>query len=152
MDGRSTDRVMGEDADGLPDLALLPAEKDPPPCGGRGTERPAGCGVNLAPLDCPSGPRLADGTEVFRAPKFCEAVGLDAPAGGVILLAVGRDVTPAGGLAAGEPALDPSMLLRVGDTSGLLILALDKPRTALGVIFAVFPRTESPCSSVFREI
>src|ERR1700685_2505662 len=150
--GRGTDRDIGEDADGPPDLAVLPLESDPPLCGGRGTERPAGCGMDLAPLDCPSGPRPADGAAVFRAlPIFCEAAGLDAPAGGVMLLAIGREVTPADGLAAGRPAFDPSMLLRVGDTSGLLMLALDKPRTALGVILAVFPRTDSPCSRVFRE-
>lgn len=100
--GRGTDRVMGEDADGPPDLAPLPAESDPSLCGGRGTERPAGCGIDLALLDTPSGPRLADGAAVLRAaPGFCEVVGLEALAGGVILLTVGREVTPADGLAAG---------------------------------------------------
>lgn len=152
LDGRGTDRDIGEVADRLPSLAVLPVESAPPLCGGRGTKRPAGWGVDLALLDCPWGPRLADGAAVFRAlPMFCEYAGLEAPAGGVILLTVGREVTPAGGLAAGAPAFDPSTLLRVGDTSGLLILALDKPRTALGVILAVFPRTDSPCSRVFRE-
>jgi hypothetical protein len=100
--GRGTDRDIGEDADWPPDLAVLPAESDPPLCGGRGTERPAGCGMDLAPPNCPSDPRLADGAAVFRAfPIVCEADGLDAPAGGVIRLMVGREATPAGGLAAG---------------------------------------------------
>jgi hypothetical protein len=31
------------------------------------------------------------------------------------------------------------------------MLALDNPRIALGEILAAFPRTESPCSKVFRE-
>jgi hypothetical protein len=57
--------------------------------------------MDLAPLDAPSGARLADGAAVLRAPGFCEAVGLEALAGGVILLTVGREVTPADGLAAG---------------------------------------------------
>jgi hypothetical protein len=93
-----------------------------------------------------------DGAVALRAPpRFGEAAGLDAPAGGVIRLTVGREVTPADGLAAGRPALDPRTLLRVGDTSGLLILALDKPRIALGVILAVFPRTGRPRSKVLRE-
>jgi hypothetical protein len=100
--GRGTDRDMDEFAGGPPYLAVLPVESDPPLCGGRGTDRPAGCGVDLALPNDPSGERLADGAAVFRPlPKFCEAAGLDAPAGGDILLTVGRDVTPAGGLAAG---------------------------------------------------
>jgi hypothetical protein len=147
--GRGTDRGIGDAADGFADL---PAESDPALCGGRGTERPAGCGMDLALLDAPSGPRLADGAAVLRAvPGFCEAVDLEKLAGGLILLTVGREVTPADGLAAGWPAFDPSTLARVGETSGLPILALDNPRIALGEILAAFPRTERPCSKVFRE-
>jgi hypothetical protein len=64
---------------------------------------------------------------------------------------VGREVTPVDGLAAGWPAFDPSTLARVGEASGRPILALDKPRSALGETFTVLPRTESPCSKVLRE-
>ena len=100
--GRGTDRAMGEDVPRVPDLVALPAERDPPLCGGRGTERPAGCGIDLALFDAPSGARPADGGAVLcAAPTFCEAVGLEALAGGVILLTVGREVTPPDGLAAG---------------------------------------------------
>jgi hypothetical protein len=63
--GRGTDRDKGELADGLPNLALLPDESDPALCGGRGTERPAGCGIDLALFDGPSGARAADGAAVL---------------------------------------------------------------------------------------
>jgi hypothetical protein len=160
--GRGTDRDIGdprddeprgdEPKDDSPGRAPIPLERERSLCGGLGTERPAGCGIDLALLDCPSGPRFIDGAAVLRAaPMFCDAAGLEAPAGGVIRLTVGREVTPDDGLDAGKPAFDPSTLLRVGDASGLPILALDKPRTALGVIFAVFPRTGRPRSRVLRE-
>lgn len=97
--GRGTDRDIGELADELP---YLPAESDPSLCGARGTVRPAGCGMDLALFNDPSGARPADDAPVLRAaPMFCETAGLEAPAGGVILLTVGREVTPADGLAAG---------------------------------------------------
>jgi hypothetical protein len=146
--GRGTDRGIGDAADGFADL---PAESDPALCGGRGTERPAGCGMDLALFDSPSGAWLMEGAVLWTDPRLCEAADLEKLAGGVILLTVGREVTPADGLAAGWPAFDPSTLARVGETSGLPMLALDNPRIALGEILAAFPRTESPCSRVFRE-
>jgi len=79
---------------------------------------------------------------------FCAAVGLDELAGGVILLTVGREATAADGLAAGKPAFGPSMLARVGDTSGLLML--DRFRKLLGEILAAFGPTGKPRSRVFR--
>src|ERR1700685_2707945 len=43
--GRGTDRDIGEDADGPPDLAVLPLESDPPLCGGGGAGAAGGCGL-----------------------------------------------------------------------------------------------------------
>jgi hypothetical protein len=112
-------------------------------CGGRGTKRPAGCGIDLALLD--------DGAATLwaGAPVFCAAVGLEELAGGVIRLIVGREATAADGLAAGSPAFGPSMLARVGETSGLLIL--ERFRRLLGEILAAFGPTGKPRSRVFRE-
>lgn len=101
-----------------------------------------------------SGMRAVDSAAVLRAvavPMFRAAVDLEKLAGGVILLTVGREATPAGGLAAGRLAFAPSTLARVGEMPGLLILALERLRTALGVILAMFPRTGRPRSSVLPE-
>jgi hypothetical protein len=68
--------------------------------GGRGTKRPAGAGIDLALLDCPSGARLDVGVAVLRAGELPMVLGLAEVAGGVILLTVGREVTAADGLAA----------------------------------------------------
>jgi hypothetical protein len=77
-------------------------------------------------------------------------LGLAELAGGVILLTVGRDATAADGLAAGKPALGPSMFSRVGETFGRLMLALDRFRKALGEVLAAFAATGNPRSRVFR--
>jgi hypothetical protein len=153
--GRGTDRDIDEDegaiAPDLDDIAgLLTPRLDiaefPMLCGGRGTDRPAGCGVDLAPLD--SGPRFPAAVVVPR-PVFCEAVNLEALAGGVILLTVGLEATPAPGLAL---AVDPpSTLERVGDAFGRPILELDRFRKAPFEMLARLPATGSPCSRVFRE-
>jgi len=71
--------------------------------------------------------------------------------GGVILLAVGREVIPEAGRAAAMPAFDPSMLARVGEIFGRSRLALDKFRKALLGTLTRLPATDSPRSSVFRE-
>jgi len=124
-------------------------------CGGRGTLRPAGCGMDLAPTGC--SPRFAGDVAVLRAigvPLLRDeaaADGLDEVLGGVIRLTVGRETVAADGCAAGKPAFGPSMLARVGDTFGLPILALDRFRKALGETLAAFAETESPCSRVLRE-
>ena len=76
-------------------------------------------------------------------------LGLAELAGGVILLTVGREVTPDDGLAAGWPALDPSVFSRVGETSGRLML--DRFRNALGETCAEFEATGKPRSRVFLE-
>ncbi len=125
-------------------------------CGGRGTLRPAGCGMDLAPLGC--SPRFVSDVAVPRAigvPLLRdEAVaddGLDEVLGGVIRLTVGREAVAADGCAAGKPAFGPSMLARVGATFGLPILALERFRKALGETLAAFADTESPRSRVLRE-
>jgi len=125
-------------------------------CGGRGTLRPAGCGMDLAPLSC--SPRFAGDVAVPRAigvPLLRDEAaaddGLDEVLGGVIRLTVGRETVAAAGCAAGKPAFGPSMLARVGDTFGLPILALDRFRKALGETLAAFADTESPRSRVLRE-
>jgi hypothetical protein len=137
-----------------PDLAVVPvagSDSDLTPlCGGRGTKRPAGAGIDLALVDGPSGARLGAGVAVLWAGAGI-VLGLAELAGGVILLTVGRDATAADGLAAGKPAFGPSMLSRVGETFGRLMLALDKFRKALGEVRAAFAATGNPRSRVFRE-
>lgn len=121
-------------------------------CGGRGTLRPAGCGIDLAPLGC--SPRFAGNVAVPRAigvPPLRAEDGLDEVLGGVIRLTVGRETVAADGCAAGKPAFGPNMLARVGDTFGLPILALDRFRKAPEGILARFAATGSPRSRVFRE-
>jgi hypothetical protein len=152
--GRGTDR-MGEVEAIVPlDLgvvAVAGSDSDLTPlCGGRGTKRPAGAGIDLALVDGPSGARLGAGVAVLWAGAGI-VLGLAELAGGVILLTVGRDATAADGLAAGKPAFGPSMLSRVGETFGRLMLALDKFRKALGEVRAAFAATGNPRSRVFRE-
>ena len=66
--GRGTDRIGEVEGIVPPDLAVVPvAGSDSdliPLCGGRGTKRPAGAGIDLA-LDGPSGARLGDGVGVL---------------------------------------------------------------------------------------
>jgi len=137
-------------------VALLPrfdiALELPRLCAGRGTLRPAGCGIDLAPLGC--SPRFAGDVAVPRAigvPLLRAEVGLDEVLGGVIRLTVGRETVAADGCAAGKPAFGPNMLARVGDTFGLPMLALDRLCKALDGMLARFPATGSPRSRVFRE-
>lgn len=122
-------------------------------CGGRGTLRPAGCGMDLAPLCC--SPRLAAGVAVLRAvgvAVLCEAFAVgDEVLGGVIRLTVDREAVAAEGCAAGRPAFGPRTLARVGETFGLPILALDRFRKALEGILALLEATGNPRSRVFRE-
>jgi hypothetical protein len=104
-------------------------------------------------------PRFAISEPALRpaAPSLlCEAAiagdGLEPEfRGGVILLAVGREVIPEAGRAAAMPAFDPSMLARVGEIFGLSRLALDRFRKALPGMLTRLPATDSPRSSVFRE-
>jgi hypothetical protein len=117
--------------------------------GGRGTKRPAGAGMGLALLDCPSGARFGAGVAVVRAGELPTLFGLAEPAAGVILLTVGREATPADGLAAGWPAFGPSMFSRVGEASGRLML--DRFRKELGETLTAFEATGRPRSRVFRE-
>jgi len=77
------------------------------------------------------------------------ALGLTEFAGGVIRLTVGRIADPADGCAAGEPAFGPSTLARVGDRSGLLMLAM--LCNADGEILAAFGATGSECCNVLAE-
>jgi hypothetical protein len=105
--------------------------------------------MGLALLDCPSGTRLGVAVVVLRAGELPTLLGLAELAGGVILLTVGREATPADGLAAGWPALGPSMFSRVGETSGRLML--DKFRNELGETLTAFEATGRPRSRVFRE-
>jgi hypothetical protein len=152
--GRGTDRMGEVEAIVPPDLAVVAvagSDSDLTPlCGGRGTKRPAGAGIDLALVDGPSGARLGAGVAVLWAGAGI-VLGLAELAGGVILLTVGRDATAADGLAAGKPAFGPSMLSRVGETFGRLMLALDKFRKALGEVRAAFAATGNPRSRVFRE-
>jgi len=122
-------------------------------CGGRGTKRPPGAGMEVALVVRPAGVRPA-GWVVLRAPGFprareAVAAGLDEIAGGVILLKVGREAVDRDGWAAGEPVFGPSLVSRVGDTSGLPIEEM--LRKAPGEILAAFWATGSPRSRVFRE-
>jgi hypothetical protein len=152
--GRGTDRMGEVEAIVPPDLAVVAvagSDSDLTPlCGGRGTKRPAGAGIDLALVDGPSGARLGAGVAVLWAGAGI-VLGLAELAGGLILLTVGRDATAADGLAAGKPAFGPSMLSRVGETFGRLMLALDKFRKALGEVRAAFAATGNPRSRVFRE-
>lgn len=99
-------------------------------CGGRGTFRPAGEGMDLAcvsetrPAEGFSTPRAADSEprdigDPLRAPEDtprAAATWLDLDAaGGVIRLTVGRENAPAAGRAPGL-AFAPSILSRVGLT------------------------------------
>jgi hypothetical protein len=145
-------------AAGLPPPRFdIPAELELPRlCGGRGTFRPAGCGIDLALFTCP--PRLAAGAPVLRgvgAAVLCEAAtagdGFDELLGGVIRLTVGREASAADGCAAGRPAFGPSTLARVGDTFGLPRLALLKFRKALFGMLTRLWATGKPRSRVFRE-
>lgn len=126
----------------------------PSVAGGRGTKRPAGCGNERAVVN-PSEGRPADGFSVLPAVPICVlwagtiALGLAEFAGGVILLTVGRTAVPADGCAADNPALGPSTLARVGDRSGLLMLAM--LCKAEGEILAAFAATGNECCSVLLE-
>lgn len=137
-----------------PRLAIAVLEL-PRLCGGRGTLRPAGCAIDLALFDCA---RFEDDVEVLRAiavPLLREEAtageGLDEVLGGVIRLTVGREAIAADGCAAGKPAFGPSILVRVGARFGLLTLAFDKLRNALGGTLTLFPATGKPRCNVFRE-
>lgn len=105
-------------------------------------------------------PPFAGGEPALRpaAPSLlCEAAiagdGLDKPEflGGVIRLAVAREVIPEAGCAAAMPAFDPRTLARVGEIFGRSRLALDRFRKALPGMLTRLPATDSPRSSVFRE-
>jgi hypothetical protein len=67
--GRGTDRMGEVEAIVPPDLAVVPvagSDSDLTPlCGGRGTKRPAGAGIDLALVDGPSGARLGAGVAVL---------------------------------------------------------------------------------------
>lgn len=121
-------------------------------CGGRGTERPAGAGDDIA---VPRGVVAAAGLWPVGVAVLCvEAIDGDGfdELGGVIRLTVGREAIAEDGCAAGRPAFGPSMLARVGDTLGLPILALDRSCNAVGDILAVLlPVTGRPRWSVFPE-
>jgi hypothetical protein len=120
--------------DPRPDIAA--ALELPRLCGGRGIKRPADAGEEIPPVGRPSIGRLMADVPVLRA-------------GGVIRLTVGREAADRDGRAAGAPALDPSLLSRVGDTSGLPMV--DRFRKAPGEIRAAFWATGSPRWRVFRE-
>jgi hypothetical protein len=137
-----------------PRFDIAPGFELPRLCGGRGTDRPAGAGRDLALVGGIA--RLDVSGAALRAaglPVLCEAAtagdGLDAV--GLIRLTVGRDAMAADGCAAGKPAFGPSTLARVGATFGLPILAVDRFRKAPGEILAAFDATGSPRTSVFRE-
>ena len=68
---------------------------------------------------------------------------------GRLKLTVGREAADRDGRAAGAPAFGPSILSRVGDTSGLPIVEMF--RKAPGEILAAFWATGNPRSRVFRE-
>jgi hypothetical protein len=68
--GRGTDRMGEVEAIVVPpDLAVVAvagSDSDLTPlCGGRGTKRPAGAGIDLALVDGPSGARLGAGVAVL---------------------------------------------------------------------------------------
>jgi hypothetical protein len=141
--GRGTDRGVGEaEAVAPPDL-MLGDDELTPLCGGRGMERPPGTGEDSAvvrrPPEAPPAAGVAASCTAGAA-ILCEALGvaggLEAFAGGVIRLTVGREATVADGCALDILAFDPSMLARVGDTSGRLML--DRFRKEPGEILAAF--------------
>jgi hypothetical protein len=151
--GRGTDReaerVVPSD---LAPALVEGAEDDLTLFCGRGTLRPAP--DEDTAVDCrPSGARLAADGVLLRAGVEAAMFddGLAELAGGVIRLTVGREAVAAEGCAAGKPAFEPRMLLRVGDTFGRPMLALDRLCKALDGMFALFPATDSPRSRVFRE-
>jgi hypothetical protein len=120
-------------------------------CCGRGTKRPPG------PADVVvcrgAGVRVAPGVTVLRTSSLCKAAsagdGFDEILGGVMRLTVGLEATDEDGCAAAAPLVGPSILARVGETSGLPMRGA--VRKALGETLTAFAATGSPRSKVFRD-
>jgi hypothetical protein len=167
--GRGTDREAEKPAEVPGRAPVIPSDLPPAPAEAPAYDLALLCGV-LGTLceaagdeeasERPSEPRFAVGEPALRpaAPSLlCEAAiagdGLDKPEflGGVIRLAVAREVIPEAGCAAAMPAFDPRTLARVGEIFGRSRLALDRFRKALPGMFTRLPATDSPRSRVFRE-
>jgi len=134
-----------------PEVALRDAS--PADDGGRGTNRPPGSGIGLT-LDWLPGVRPSDGFSRaigFAAPRVpgCIAFGFDALTDEPIRLTVGREAAANEGRAAGAPVFGPSLLSRVGETSGLPMLGTF--RRAFGETRMEFAATGKPRASVWLE-
>jgi hypothetical protein len=160
--GRGTPRFMAICDGSVRDWAgeALPMGRSPMPprlklpafCGGRGTLRPAGDGIDRV---CVCGACGVDDPafrplEVSpRAAAIWLAAALDDTAGGVMRLTVGRENAPEAGRAP-ELAFAPSLLSRVGFT--FTRLRDWAPFKSFGVRWTEFPWTDKPCWRPFCDM